>query len=637
MGILVSLQEIEDGTLKIKDVSEKDLDLAIIRQNIMESLNYVRKTLKAGGQKRKRKVITLEKKLEIIKQLEKGATAVSLSKIYNVLRTTISDLKKRTNEIVQSEGIPLSGPIVSAKALFFNEELNGDANFKATNGWLEKFKNRHGIRELNIEEEKMSAASVEIVNDFKVKFQKIIDENGFTRDQVYNADETGLNYKALPTKTLAPICEKYAPGFKMQKQRITALVCANASGKNQIPLLLIGKSKRPRCFKGLNMNALPCTYAAQKNAWMSQEIFKQWFNMVFVPNVQKDLKSKNLPPKAILVLDNAPSHPEASSLTSDDGNITCYFLPANTTSLIQPMDQSVIETFKQYWKAYNLKHVIDNSSDAWAEVSEETLKRCSNKLWPKSSDEFQENIVSESDNVTNDILTESVDIFSLNEDEVREYVVETDADLEGDTNIEYDGSDKTENRVNTKDFRKEAKEVCSNMQKFIEWYEQQDDENVMDNMILRRLRTYATNKSQILLVEFLYNSSENEVAGEELLQEREDPPFEAMEISSESDYVASEDEVAGEEPLQEGREIANAHRLVVEVNPVAGAERPLFQGFENNIRLHRILQHHNELHAIDHFVKTVADNVCYARYARKKLGTEETPHDYAHVVQMDLV
>lgn len=66
-------------------------------------------------------------------------------------------------------------------------------------------------------------------------------ENGFTRDQIYNADETGLNFKALPTKTLVSLSKKYAPGFKMQKQRITVMVCANASGNIEFPWLLLAQ------------------------------------------------------------------------------------------------------------------------------------------------------------------------------------------------------------------------------------------------------------------------------------------------------------------------------------------------------------------------------------------------------------
>lgn len=270
-------------------------------------------------------MLNFETKLQIIEELKKGDTAVALSTKYGVPRTTINDMKKNADKIVEytsqmesesatkkrkimrkanndaldtalylwfaqkrSEGIPLSGPIVAEKALLFNAKLNGDASFKASNGWLEKFKNRHGIRELNIEGEKLSAASIETVDVYKVKLQKMIDEMGLTRDQVYNGDETGLNYKALPTKTLASISEKYAPGFKMQKQRVTAMMCANASGKHRLPLMLIHTAKRPRCFKGMNMDALPVSYFQQKSAWMDQKIFLQWFKKVSVWFIEKN-------------------------------------------------------------------------------------------------------------------------------------------------------------------------------------------------------------------------------------------------------------------------------------------------------------------------------------------------------------
>lgn len=82
--------------------------------------------------------------------------------------------------------------------------------------------------------------------------------------------QTRQVYKALPSRTLASCTEKFAPGFKMQKQRLTLLVCANASGNHRLPLVVIGKSKKPRCFKQLNMNSLPVNYYVQKNAWMNQ-------------------------------------------------------------------------------------------------------------------------------------------------------------------------------------------------------------------------------------------------------------------------------------------------------------------------------------------------------------------------------
>jgi len=44
-------------------------------------------------------------------------------------------------------------------------------------------------------------------------------------------------------------------------------------------------------------------------------------------------------------LDNAPSHPSEEELMKRD--IKAIFLPPNVTSLIQPMDQGVIEWLKR--------------------------------------------------------------------------------------------------------------------------------------------------------------------------------------------------------------------------------------------------------------------------------------------------
>lgn len=54
--------------------------------------------------------------------------------------------------------------------------------------------------------------------------------------------------------------------------------------------------------------------------------------------------------KALILLDNCPAHSQVDQLTSDDKKIRCMFLSANTTSLIQPMDQGVIYTAKRLYK-----------------------------------------------------------------------------------------------------------------------------------------------------------------------------------------------------------------------------------------------------------------------------------------------
>ena len=44
---------------------------------------------------------------------------------------------------------------------------------------------------------------------------------------MYNADETGLNWKALRYETLASKIEASAPGHKISQERVTVHTCAS--------------------------------------------------------------------------------------------------------------------------------------------------------------------------------------------------------------------------------------------------------------------------------------------------------------------------------------------------------------------------------------------------------------------------
>lgn len=77
--------------------------------------------------------------------------------------------------------------------------------------------------------------------------QKISDEN-LLLDNIYDADESGIFWRTIVSCTLSQDPEDVC-GRKDKKDRITTLFCANASGRNKIPLLVIGKSQVPRCLQ----------------------------------------------------------------------------------------------------------------------------------------------------------------------------------------------------------------------------------------------------------------------------------------------------------------------------------------------------------------------------------------------------
>lgn len=102
-----------------------------------------------------------------------------------------------------------------------------------------------------------------------------------------------------------------------------------------------------------------------------------------------------MPVKALLLIDNAPSHPSELELKTEDGNIIAMFFPPNVTPLIQPMDQNAIKITKLYYRNSLLAMVAAKKSDlvdsmkavtlrdcvmlleaAWNKVSKDTMAKC---------------------------------------------------------------------------------------------------------------------------------------------------------------------------------------------------------------------------------------------------------------------
>jgi len=99
------------------------------------------------------------------------------------------------------------------------------------------------------------------------EWPKLVAEYPFSN--IYTADETGLYYHALPKHTFV-FKNDNARGAKASKERVTLLCCSSMAG-GKCKLLGIGKSKSPRCFKGVK--TLPVQYVANRNAWMTAAIF----------------------------------------------------------------------------------------------------------------------------------------------------------------------------------------------------------------------------------------------------------------------------------------------------------------------------------------------------------------------------
>lgn len=173
----------------------------------------------------------------------------------------------------------------------------------------------------------------------------IIEEGGYTPEQVLNVDQTGLYWKHMPNKYIYSE-EKSAYGFKATKDCLTLLLRGNAAVDFKLKPLPLCHSENPWALKGYSKSHLPVIWQSNVKALVTQAFFSDWFTLHLCPAVKDYCTRENQPHKIMLVLDNAPEHPV--NLIDLSENVKVTFLPPNTTPLLQSMDQKVIATFKAY-------------------------------------------------------------------------------------------------------------------------------------------------------------------------------------------------------------------------------------------------------------------------------------------------
>jgi hypothetical protein len=292
---------------------------------------------------------------------------------------------------------PISGDILKSKAseIFRSlEALQSEVEPKWSEGWLSGFKKRYNIKEYVYHGE---GATADIDDPDKVRQMeevRTICSQYLPKDR-FNCDETGLWWKLTPDRTLAT---ESSNGGKKSKDRVTIAFTCNADGSEKITPWLIGKFENPRCFKNINKRLMGVKYRFNSTKWMTGDLFQEflnWFN--------DEIKRRDPNRKVDLLLDNFSGHELAiQRIGGLNGlsNVRIVWLPSNTTSHWQPLDQGIIANFKLYYrkkwvrfmiheldhnripnKTVTLFHAVKWTVEAWQEVKPRTIEKC----WIKST------------------------------------------------------------------------------------------------------------------------------------------------------------------------------------------------------------------------------------------------------------
>ena len=256
---------------------------------------------------------------------------------------------------------------------------------------------------------------------------------GYSSENIWNMDESGFFFKALPDAGLVQKGKK-AKGGKKSKQRFTIAFFVSAAGQKIDEPIVIWKSKLPRCFKGLKDPSWPGNvhYFSNSKSWMTSEIFE-----TVLSKLNRKLVFENR--KVVLFLDNATYNPE--SMDDKFSNIKIVFLPKSTTSRLQPLDAGIIRNFKVKYRKSLVKYVLwrinDNASAteivqdvnilmtirwvqrAWKDVRTSMVKRCFEKCGFREGD---------------DELTEDVDV----DEEFSDLVKELSSDVSPEEYVDFD-------------------------------------------------------------------------------------------------------------------------------------------------------------------------------------------------------
>ena len=120
-------------------------------------------------------------------------------------------------------------------------------NSTASNGWLEKQKISYGVRERKVNGETGEVAEY-TVSSWMERLLELT--RGYELADIWNMDERGCFFKALPEKGLAEK-KSQARGGKKSKTRLTIAFFVNAAGEKAIEPLMVWRSKKPRCFTNI--------------------------------------------------------------------------------------------------------------------------------------------------------------------------------------------------------------------------------------------------------------------------------------------------------------------------------------------------------------------------------------------------
>lgn len=251
---------------------------------------------------------------------------------------------------IRAAGLPVKGIILKEKALRIAEELGMD-DFTASNGWLDRFRRRHGVVACSGVTRSRARSSAPRAPAAPAGPATVPSEGsggstpgwhtreeqppsvaeGYASQDVFSATETSLWYDFLSDQA-SGLWGGDGPA-RQATQRLSVLLCANADGSEKLPPLVAGKSAKPRAGQG----GLPCDYTANSKGGVTTQALAKYLKAL---DTRMAAESRR-----VLLLAGRLA---AQSLdTSGLRHVQLAFFPPGT---VHPLERGVVQQVKGHYR-----------------------------------------------------------------------------------------------------------------------------------------------------------------------------------------------------------------------------------------------------------------------------------------------